>query len=45
MHQGIQGKEVTFKDVLILLLKRFERMVCFSLAMVGLLVSYVSMHA
>ena len=25
MHQGIQGKEVTFKDVLILFFKRFER--------------------
>ena len=25
MHQSIQGKEVTFKDVLILFLKKFER--------------------
>ena len=32
MHQGIQGKEVTFKDVLILFLKRFERILAVALA-------------
>lgn len=32
MHQSIQGKEVTFKDVLILFLKRFEKILAFALA-------------
>ena len=32
MHQGIQGKEVTFKDVLILFFKRFERIFIVALA-------------
>ena len=32
MHQGTDGKEVTFKDVLILMFKKFEKIFVFALA-------------
>ena len=44
MHQGIQGKEVTFKDVLILFFKRFERIFIVALAFAVVFAAYGAMR-
>ena len=40
MHQSIQGKEVTFKDVLILFFKKFERILAVALIFAVLFAAY-----
>ena len=45
MHQGIQGKEVTFKDVLILFLKRFERILAVALAFAVVFAAFGGLRA
>ena len=40
MHQSIQGKEVTFKDVLILFLKNFEKILLVALAFAVVLAAF-----
>ena len=40
MHQSIQGKEVTFKDVLILFLRNFEKIFAFALVFAVLFAAY-----
>ena len=45
MHQGIQGKEVTFKDVLILFLKRFERILAVALAFAVVFATFGGLRA
>ena len=40
MHQSIQGKEVTFKDVLILFLKKFERIFLVAVAFAVVFAAY-----
>lgn len=45
MHQSIQGKEVTFKDVLILFLKRFERILAVALAFAVVFAAFGGLRA